>query len=78
MSKTTSLRFLKLLAMVVGVIGIGFMSFAVVMGLSAAVHWVYIYLSPVAVIGVVVGILWFLSRSADKWLQDSPNRDWKQ
>ncbi len=72
MRAVTTIRLLPtLLAMLGLALVIGFAVFAAVVGLGAAVHWVYIYLSPVALIGMIGGLLWLLSREIDK-LPESP------
>ena len=78
MRTVTTIRLLPAILATLGLaIAIGFAVFAAVVGLSAAIHWVYIYLSPVVVIGGVLGLLWLVSRGIDR-LPEPPNRDWKQ
>ncbi len=78
MRTVTTIRLLPAFLAALGLaVVIGFAVFAVVVGLSAAVHWVYIYLSPVVVIGVIVGLFWLLARGIER-LPEPPNRDWKQ
>ncbi len=78
MRTVTTIRLLPTLLATLGLaVVIGFVVFAAIVGLSAAVHWVYVYLSPVALIGVLVGSFWLLGRAINV-IPDPPNRDWRQ
>ncbi len=78
MKSVTTIRLLPAFLATLGLaVVIGFAVFAAVVGLSAAVHWVYIYLSPLVVIGVMFGAFWILGRAINR-IPDPPNRDWMQ